>query len=175
VDARCKFVKHYTEGEKCRCGSPLPAPATVPGKRRLEFPRNVPAPVSLVVFVVLMCLPSETVPSPKSRILIAPSGVRITFSGLRSRWITPCAWAAGVRGQLQHRFRAARILRAVQRSALPGECGRAHTRSLKEISLMLFERKNSGNGGMREGGRTLASRFSRSRCRHHSSAPGKEL
>jgi len=59
-----------------------------------------------------------------------------------------------VRGQLQHRFRAARILRSGPAVSFFQESVAAHILAhYKEISLMLFERKNSGNGGMREGGR----------------------
>ncbi len=53
-------------------------------------PRTVPAAVRAGEIVAVSASPSTgrtTFASPKSRILIRPSLVRKTFSGLRSRWV----------------------------------------------------------------------------------------
>ena len=63
-------------------------PATVPGRLSLAWASSVvassPSPSSACVSLA----------RPKSRTLTTPSGVTITFAGLRSRWTMPAAWAA---------------------------------------------------------------------------------
>ena len=81
--------------EKTSLGALVGSPRTCSGDMYAAVPMMVPGSVTIVALVSSCTGPERLYCArPKSRILTRPSVVRKTFSGLRSRWMTPFACAA---------------------------------------------------------------------------------
>ena len=129
--ARDHLVEHGAEAEDVAARVDRPAAAPARATCSAGVPATVPGRLSRA-WASSVVSSSPSVPSawsslarPKSRTLTTPSGVTMTFAGLRSRWTMPAAWAAASASASGIAMRSAsprRIARAARDGAerLPG-------------------------------------------------------